>query len=53
VWVYTVNERHELWKMIKEERVSAIFTNRPDVGLLLRDLHAAGQKSAPGIQDQE
>ena len=53
VWVYTVNERHELWKMIREERVSAIFTDRPDVGLLLRDLHTAGQKSVPGIQDGE
>lgn len=52
VWVYTVNERHELWKMIKEERVSAIFTDRPDVGLLLRDLRAAGQKSVPGIEEE-
>jgi glycerophosphoryl diester phosphodiesterase len=47
IWIYTVNERHELWKMIKEERISAIFTNRPDVGLLLRDLYTAGQRSEP------
>jgi glycerophosphoryl diester phosphodiesterase len=53
IWVYTVNERRELWKMIKEERVSGIFTDRPDVALLLRDLHAAGQKSEPGMQEDE
>ena len=52
VWVYTVNERHDLWKMIREERVTAIFTDRPDVGLLLRDLHAAGQKSVPGVEGE-
>jgi glycerophosphoryl diester phosphodiesterase len=53
IWVYTVNERHEFWKLVREERVTAIFTDRPDLGLLLRDLHAAGQKSAPGIQDMD
>jgi len=53
IWVYTVNERKELWKIIKEERISGIFTDRPDLGLLLRDLHAAGQKSEPGMQDPE
>jgi len=53
VWVYTINDRQELWKIIKEERISGIFTDRPDLGLLLRDLHAAGQKSEPGMQDPE
>jgi len=53
VWVYTVNDRKDLWKVIKEERISGIFTNRPDVGLLLRDLHAAGQKSEPRIQEPD
>ncbi|MDF1526111.1 MAG: glycerophosphodiester phosphodiesterase [bacterium] len=53
VWIYTVNDRRELWRMIKEKRISGFFTDRPDVGLLLRDLHAAGQKSEPGIQDPE
>ena len=52
IWVYTVNERHELWKMIKEKRITAIFTDRPDVGLLLRDLHAAGQRSVPGMEEE-
>ncbi len=52
VWIYTVNDRKELWKMVKEKRISGFFTDRPDVGLLLRDLHAAGQKSEPGIQEE-
>jgi glycerophosphoryl diester phosphodiesterase len=52
VWIYTVNDRKELWNMVKEERISGFFTDRPDVGLLLRDLHAAGQKSEPGIQEE-
>jgi len=43
VWVYTVNDRQELWKMIMEERVGGIFSDRPDVGLFLRDLHVVGQ----------
>ena len=53
LWVYIVNDRHDLWKMIMEKRVSAIFSDRPDVALLMRDLHAAGQKSIPGIEEGE
>ena len=53
VWIYTVNDRKKLWKMVKEKRISGFFTDRPDVGLLLRDLHAAGQKSEPAIQETE
>ncbi len=45
VWVYTVNDRQELWKMIMEERVGGIFSDRPDVGLFLRDLYTVGQES--------
>lgn len=52
LWVYTVNDRHDLWKMVTEKRVSAVFSDRPDVALLMRDLHAAGQKSAPGIEEE-
>ena len=43
VWVYTVNDRKELWKMITDGRISGIFTDRPDVALFLRDLHAVEQ----------
>ncbi len=53
LWVYTVNDRYDLWKMITEKRVSAIFSDRPDVALLLRDLHAAGQMSIPGMEEGE
>jgi glycerophosphoryl diester phosphodiesterase len=42
VWVYTVNDRQALWKMITEERVDGIFSDRVDVGLFLRDLHTVG-----------
>jgi len=51
LWVYTVNDRHDLWKMVTEKKVSAIFSDRPDVALLMRDLHAAGQKSIPGMEE--
>ena len=52
LWVYTVNDRHDLWKMVTEKKVSAIFSDRPDVALLMRDLHAAGQKSIPGMEEE-
>ena len=52
LWVYTVNDRHDLWKMVIEKKVSAIFSDRPDVALLMRDLHAAGQKSIPGMEEE-
>jgi len=51
IWVYTVNDRREIWRMINEERVSGIFTDRPDLALLLRDLHAAGQRSEPVMEE--
>lgn len=43
VWIYTVNDRKELWNMIIEERIGGIFTDRPDVALFLRDLYAVGK----------
>ena len=47
VWVYTVNDRKELWKLITDERVGAIFTDRPDVGLFLRDLYGVQNTHVP------
>jgi glycerophosphoryl diester phosphodiesterase len=44
VWIYTVNDRQELWKYITDERVWGIFSDRPDVALFLRDLHTVGQE---------
>jgi glycerophosphoryl diester phosphodiesterase len=44
VWIYTVNDRQELWKYITDERVGGIFSDRPDVALFLRDLHTVGQE---------
>lgn len=43
VWIYTINDRKELWNMIIDERVAGIFTDRPDVALFLRDLYAVAQ----------
>lgn len=53
VWVYTVNDRKELWSMITDERIGGIFTDRPDVGLFLRDLYAVSQNPESRIQDPE
>jgi glycerophosphoryl diester phosphodiesterase len=39
VWIYTINDRKEMWKHITDERIGAVFTDRPDVGLFLRDLY--------------
>ncbi|MDT8396477.1 MAG: glycerophosphodiester phosphodiesterase [bacterium] len=47
VWVYTVNDRKELWKTITDERVGGIFSDRPDVALFLRDLHSVHKASIP------
>jgi glycerophosphoryl diester phosphodiesterase len=43
VWVYTVNDRKRLWKLMADERIGGVFTDRPDVGLFLRDLHILSQ----------
>jgi glycerophosphoryl diester phosphodiesterase len=53
IWVYTVNDRQDLWKMITEERVDGIFSDRVDVGLFLRDLHTVGQNPESRIQNPE
>ena len=39
IWVYTVNDRKDLWRLIEGGKVDGIFTNRTDVGLFLRDLY--------------
>jgi glycerophosphoryl diester phosphodiesterase len=43
VWVYTINDRKRMWDLISSGMVGAIFTDRPDVGLFLRDLHVVSQ----------
>ena len=53
VWVYTVNDRQDLWKCITDGRIRGIFSDRPDVGLLLRDLHTAGQNAEHSTQNAE
>lgn len=52
-WVYTVNDRQQLWKYINDERIGGIFTDRPDVGLFLRDLYAVGRYQESGDKSQE
>jgi glycerophosphoryl diester phosphodiesterase len=55
VWVYTVNDRKELWELITDGRVTGIFTDRPDVALFLRDLFTVGKDPNPEsrIQNSE
>ncbi len=53
VWVYTVNDRNELWKRITDGRISGIFSDRPDVALFLRDLYTVGKDPGSGIQEPE
>ena len=55
VWIYTVNDRKDLWNMITEERIGGIFTDRPDVALFLRDLYAVAQNKEmpPSIKVSE
>ena len=53
VWVYTINDRKELWKYITDRRIGAVFTDRPDVALFLRDMYAVSQKSASKIRNRE
>jgi glycerophosphoryl diester phosphodiesterase len=55
VWVYTVNDRRELWKYITDGRVGGMFSDRPDIALFLRDLNAVEnfQNSEFRIQEPE
>ena len=53
VWVYTLNNRKELWKYIADGRVRGIFSDRPDVALFLRDLNTVGKFQEPGVRSQE
>jgi len=36
VFVWTVNEQEKIWKMLHDERIDAIITDRPDLALSLR-----------------
>lgn len=55
VWIYTINDRKELWKMITDDRVAGIFSDRPDVALFLRDLYSVSKDKAmpPSIKVSE
>jgi glycerophosphoryl diester phosphodiesterase len=52
VWVYTVNDRKELWKYITEGRVAGIFSDRLDVALFLRDLNAVQEGQVPERKEE-
>lgn len=43
VWVYTVNDREKLGKHIADPGIGGIFTDRPDLGMFLRDLYEVGR----------
>jgi glycerophosphoryl diester phosphodiesterase len=38
VFIWTVNDRKLMGKLLSSEGVAGIFTDRPDVGLFLRDM---------------
>jgi len=37
VFVWTVNEQEKIWKMLHDERIDAIITDRPDLAVSLRN----------------
>ena len=43
VFVWTVNEQEKIWKMLHDERIDAIITDRPEVALALRQKMDASQ----------
>lgn len=53
VWVYTVNDRKMLWKLVADDRIGAVFTDRPDVGLFLRDLYSVCQGDGRRAEGEE
>lgn len=53
VWVYTRNDRKGIWKLITDPRVGGIFTDRPDVGMFLRDLYREGKNPERGRMKDE
>ena len=36
VFIWTVNDQREIWKMLHDERIDAIITDKPDLALSLR-----------------
>lgn len=53
VWVYTANDRKGIWKLISDPRVGGIFTDRPDVGMFLRDLYLVAKNPEEGRNKDE
>ncbi|MBN2720501.1 MAG: glycerophosphodiester phosphodiesterase [Proteobacteria bacterium] len=53
VWVYTRNDRKGIWKLITDPRVGGIFTDRPDVGMFLRELYWKGKNPEEGRMKDE
>jgi len=36
VFVWTVNDQRKIWKMLRDERIDAIITDKPDLAVSLR-----------------
>lgn len=45
VFVWTVNEQKRIWKMLRDPRIDAIITDRPDLALSLRKKLDASQSN--------
>ena len=39
VYVWTINDRKDMWKLFRTDGVEGIFTDRPDVALFLREIN--------------
>jgi len=44
VFVWTVNDKETIWKLLNDERVCAIITDRPDLAVSLREKYFTSKK---------
>ncbi len=45
VFVWTVNDEETIWKLLNDERVAAIVTDRPDLAVSLREKYLISKKA--------
>jgi glycerophosphoryl diester phosphodiesterase len=50
VFVWTLNDEETIWKLLNDERVCAIITDRPDLALSLREKWLQQDKETPGLK---
>jgi glycerophosphoryl diester phosphodiesterase len=50
VFVWTVNDKETIWKLLNDERVRAIITDQPDLAVSLRGRWLQQDKETPGLK---